>query len=945
MKSSPRPGLGPAAAPGLLGAAGMDDTARSFARNYAADELLRDGGSIHIRAIRPEDRERLLRHFRKLSPTSVYFRFLGAKKDLTAEELARFTEVDFVRHVALAATLGIGEAEEFIGVGRYIVTDPNHPERAEVAFAVLDEHQGRGIGTVLLEHLARIARMSGVVEFEADTLGGNRKMLEVFARSGFEVKRTVSEGLVHVTFPTAETDRYLDASLARQRIASAQSVRPFLAPRAVAVVGASRRPDSIGNAIVSNLLHGGFTGKVYPVNPRAETVEGLPAHPSVQAIGAPVDLAVIAVPAQAVEGAVRDCAAAGVRAVVVISSGFAEASAEGREAQQRLVSAVRACGMRLVGPNCMGVLNTDPAVSMNATFAPVFPPPGNIGMLSQSGALGLAILDCARSRGIGLSSFVSVGNKADVSGNDLLSYWSDDPRTQVIVLYLESFGNPRKFSRLAPAVARTKPIVAVKAGRTAAGVRAASSHSAALANLDVAVDALFEQAGVIRTETIEGLFDVVSLLASQPVPEGRRVGVVTNAGGPAILLADTCEARGLALPELSASTRERLQDFLPAQAGLRNPVDMLASAGEQDYAHALEAVGNDPAIDSVIAIYVPPRVTRPEEIATGIARGAGAIPPTKPVLAVFLSSAPPPPALHRGPRGRLPVYAFPENAAIALSAAVRYGEWRRRPRGVRLRLEPAAVERVRGIVERTLARAGGAAWLSPADSASVLEACGIAFAPAVTVEPDAAPSAAERLGFPLVAKVVAPGILHKSDVGGVILGLRSPTEVASAVGSLRRRVEAAGSSLEGVVLQREVPGGVEALVGVARDPTFGPLLVCGLGGVAVEVLRDVSFRLTPVTDLDAEEMIDRLRSRRLLDGYRGSPPADRAALVDTILRVSALVEAAPEIAEVDLNPVKVLEPGRGAVVVDGRIRVAPAAEALDPGCGSPKVGSGTIVAK
>ena len=895
----------------------------SDASRYEAEEILRDGGSIHIRAIRPDDKPRLIDHFRRLSQRSVYFRFFGVKKRLTDEELSRFTEPDFVRHVGLVATLREGEGERIIGVGRYMTHDTDH--RAEVAFAVADEHQRRGIGTLLLEHLAPLARANGVTEFEADVLGENNNMLEMFAKSGFVSRRSIDGGVVHVTFPTEETEQFLQASYTRERVAAAQSVRSFLNPRSVAVIGASREAGTIGDVLLANLKRSGFTGPIYPVNPSDAEIEGLRTYPNVGAIGAPVDLAVIAVPAPAVEAVVTECAQVGVRGVVVISAGFGEVSEAGRAAEKRLRQLVRGSGMRMVGPNCMGVLNADPAVSLNATFARSLPPAGNIGMLSQSGALGLAILDYVRTLNIGISTFVSVGNKADVSGNDLLCYWADDPRTSVLVLYLESFGNPRRFGRIAPQVARHKPIIAVKSGRSAAGTRAASSHSAALANLDVAVDALFEQAGVIRTNTLEELFDVAALLSTQPVPHGPRVGVVTNAGGPGILLADACEAQGLKLPELAPQTLQQLRQFLPAEAGLANPIDIIGSATPEDLERTITAVGADANVDSVIVIYIPLFITEVDEIAAAIARGAGAVPPQKPVLSVFLSSKGAPAILSGGPRGCLPSYSFPENAAQALARAERYGRWRERPRGVPLGLDRFAHSTIRTVIDRVMARAEGPQWLQTKDMAMLLRAAGIDFAVAEQTTPAEAVATAEKMGYPLVAKAIAPGVVHKSDVGGVIIGLDSPEAVQAAAGTLIERMRAINAPLEGILLQREVRGGIEALVGVTTDPTFGPLIVCGLGGILVEVLRDVAFCLTPVTDVDAAEMIAKLRASTLLDGYRGAPAGDREALAMVIMRISALVEAVPELRELDLNPVKVLEPGQGAIVVDGRIRVGPPA--------------------
>jgi acyl-CoA synthetase (NDP forming) len=577
--------------------------------------------------------------------------------------------------------------------------------------------------------------------------------------------------------------------------------------------------------------------------------------------------------------------------------------------------------MRMVGPNCLGVLNTDAAVSMNATFAPLFAPAGNVGFLSQSGALGLAVLDYVRLLDIGISTFVSAGNKADVSSNDLLAYWSEDPRTEVIVLYLESFGNPRKFARIAPEVARRKPIVAVKSGRSAAGTRAASSHSAALTSRDVAVDALFEEAGVIRTNTLGELFDTTALLSTQPIPLGPRTGVVTNAGGPGIMFADACEARGLVLPKLRDASLTALRSFLPPQAGLSNPIDTIASATPEQYARALEIVGQDPGIDSVVVIYVPVLATGPEAFATAIATAAGSVPAEKPVLTVFLSSKGAPSLLGTGPRGRLPSYSFPENAAMALAAAERYGRWRRRPRGTPIALRPFEKSAVRAVVDRVLDGAAEPQWVSQDDLATILRVVGIEFAAARQVAPGEAAAAAEQLGYPLVAKAVCPGLVHKSDVGGVIMGLDSAAAVREAVKTLEERMHAAGRDMEGVLLQHEVQAGIEALVGVTTDPTFGPLIVCGLGGVLVEVLRDAAFRLPPVSDVDAAEMLSRLRSNTLLDGYRAMPAGDREALELVIMRISALAEAVPELIELDLNPVMVLPPGRGAVVVDGRMRL------------------------
>ncbi len=892
-------------------------------QRYSHEAVLRDGESILIRALRPSDKQLLLDLFHRLSPRSVQFRYMSARREPNEKELVYLTEIDFGRHVALAAVSQNGGQERLVGVGRYIFTDESGEQPAEVAFEVPDQEQGRGIGTILLEHLARIAQQSGVARFQAEVMADNARMLEVFGDSGFVIKQALDGNVFHVVFPTRETDRFLHASLERERLAAGESVRVFFEPKSVAVVGASRKEGTIGRALLDNLVRCRFRGPIYAVNPTAQEIAGIRCAASVGEIGAPVDLAVIAVPAAAVPAVMEDCARSGVRGVVVISSGFAEATPEGRAIERRMREIARGAGMRMVGPNCMGVLSTDPAVSLNATFSPVFPPPGKVSMLTQSGALGLAMLDYAEKLNIGIAGFVSVGNKADISGNDLLSYWQDDPRTKVVALYLESFGNPRKFARLAPGVARTKPIVAVKSGRSAAGTRAASSHSAALASLDVGVDALFAQAGVIRTNTLEEMFDVIALLSSQPVPMGGRVGVVTNAGGPGILLADACEAHGLVLPQLSPATVERLRALLPAQAGFSNPIDMIASAPPAVYEQVIEAVGADDAVDSVVAIYVPPLVTRPEEVAAAIARAAVKVPAHKPIATVYMSSRGTPPELSRGPRGPIPSYAFPENVAIALAAAVRYGRWRARPAAPPAVLELDCEQKVRAFVGRLRREMPDGGWVSAEALAELLDVIGVPMAELrrTALGVDEVVAAGEQIGFPVVLKAVAPALLHKTDAGGVALGLDSSAALRQAAAEMTRRLHDAGVALDGFLVQKQVGRGLEALVGVTTDPSLGPLLVAGLGGVQVELFRDVSFRLTPISELDVTEMLDQLRARALLEGFRGSQPVDREALTRIILRIGALVEAMPEIAELDLNPVMVFGRGEGAIAVDGRVRL------------------------
>ena len=887
------------------------------------EAILRDGTSITIRPVRADDRAEVIALFGRMSPATVRHRFFGAKRELLDADLTYLTAADATSQVALAATVWHGDHETLLGVGRYVVDATSAPRVAEIAFDVADADQGRGIGTILLDRLARIARAHDVTAFRTEVEADDRQLLEMFSTSGFAVRERRERTTYDVDIPVAETERFTRMAAMRERGAAAHSLRAVVAPASVAVIGASREHGTIGRAILENLIADGFRGPIYPVNLHATEIAGRPCAATVAAIGAPVDLAIITVPGGAVEAVVRECAAAGVRAAVVISAGFAEISASGREVEHRLRTIARAAGMRLVGPNCMGVLSTAPDVRLNATFSPVYPPAGNVSMATQSGALGLAMLDYASELHLGIADFASIGNKADVSVNDLLAYWHDDPRTRVIALYLESFGNPRTFARLAPEVARTRPIVAVKSGRSAAGTRAASSHSAALASLDVGIDALFAQAGVIRTDTLEQMFDVVSLLSSQPVPRGPRVGVVTNAGGPGILLADACEAHGLVLPPLSRHTLAELRALLPPQAGFANPIDMVASAPAAHYEAAMAAVGRDPNVDAVVAIYVPPLVTDPEEIAGAIARGAAAVPPGKPVATVFMSSKGTPAVLSRGPRGALPSYSFPENAAMALAAAVRYGAWRERPIGTSVTLADAQVQAVRARLRAWRAANPGDGWLPFGEIAALLATVGVPVVEHRQTPPDeaSAVAAARELGFPVVLKASAAHLLHKSDAGGVVLGLADAGAVSAAAAAMLARFAERGIALDGFLVQRQVARGVEAIVGITMDPSLGHLLVAGLGGVAVEIYKDVAFRVTPVTDLDAADMLDQLRGRPLLAGFRGAPTADRAALTEIMLRISALAEVIPELVELDLNPVVVLDQGCGAVAVDARMRL------------------------
>jgi len=704
-----------------------------------------------------------------------------------------------------------------------------------------------------------------------------------------------------------------------------QTLDPLLKPRSVAVIGASRSRDSIGGAILHNLLAAGFQGPVYPVNPNSTHVQSVPAYPDVESIPGDVDLAVIVIPAAHVLEAVEACGKKGVRAIIVISAGFKEVGAEGAEREAELLAAARRYGMRLVGPNCLGLLNTDPDVSMNATFAPVDALPGRVAFSSQSGALGLAILDYARRLALGISQFVSVGNKADVSGNDLIEFWERDPGTDLILLYLESFGNPAKFTQIARRVARKKPIVAVKGGRTKSGARAASSHTGALAGSDVAVDALFHQSGVIRTDTIEELFDTALLLAYQPVPSGDRVAILTNAGGPAIMAADACESAGLTLPALEPKTMKALRGFLAPEASVKNPVDMIASADAPAYEQALRLLVADKNVDAVIVIFVPPLVTGAPEVARAILAGAAGS--KKPILSCFMGSHGLPESLQSLSEGHIPSYAFPEAAARTLARVAKYGAWRSAPVGKVPQIAGVEPERARAAIEAALAAGEPGTsekWLDFESLGRVLTAYGIRTTAArpATNRGEAA-VVAKSLGFPVVMKVRSADVVHKTDVGGIKLGLRTEEEAARAFDEIRTSLARTKPSarFDGVTLERMVTGGIETIVGMTRDPLFGPVLLFGLGGVAVELLRDVSVRVAPLTERDAEEMIHGIRTFPLLEGYRGAPASNTASLLDLLHRVSRMATEHPEILELDLNPVLVFPGTANCIALDVRIKV------------------------
>ncbi len=872
--------------------------------------IFRDGSTALIRPATLADCDSLSAFFAALSPESRRHRFLSLAQPAAA--LVR-SFCDCSRPEQLFTLVVVRRSEDheiIVAAGSYIARDA---ETAEVAFAVRDDLQGRGVATQLLERLALVAIRHGLTRFWAVTEAENRSMIEVFRHSGFAVKEVFSGGYVEVDFAVAPTASSVQASEMRDRLFTAASLRPFFKPNAVALVGASRNPQTIGHRLLDELLRARFQGPVYPVNPKADVVGSIRAYPSVSAIPEPVDLAIIAVPRDSVLEVIDDCAKRGVRALIVITAGFSEAGPEGRVLQQKLLERVRGYGMRMVGPNCMGLLNSDPAVRLNASFSPVFPSPGRLAMSSQSGALGLAILALAEQRHLGLSTFVSVGNKADVSSNDLLQYWEADNNTEVILLYLESFGNPRRFARIARRVSRSKPIIAVKSGRTHAGQRAAGSHTAALASNDVAVDALFRQTGVIRAETLDEMFDIAATLGSQPLLAGRRIGIVTNAGGPAILCTDACEAGGLQVPEPSEELKSKLRQFLPAAASVSNPIDMIASARADAYRQAITAMLQSNEFDALVVLHIEVDQRESGAIAKAISEAVQGA--TRPVLACMMAGA--------EYLETVPTYAFPESVAKVLSKIAIYSDWLKQPIGIVPAFDDTAPQRAKEIVAAALKNRGDG-WLTVEETRAVLDAFRIPQAAGgVAKTADEAAAIAEKIGFPVAVKLASHRIVHKTELDAVRLNLNNAIEVRAAFDEIAETLRLRGEldAMDGVLVQIMIRDAVELMIGVTDDPLFGPLIGFGLGGIHVEVLGDVQFRVTPLTDNDAHEMVHAIRGYRLLEGYRGHPPADIASIQEVLLRISYMVEQLPEIGELDLNPIFALAPGEGSRAVDARIRI------------------------
>ncbi len=886
--------------------------------------LLTDGTTIEIRPARPQDADAVRQMHAVMSPDNNYRRFFNLNPRAAEQEAQRVCREPGGDHAALLAWLG----SQLIGVASY---EPGSaPGAAEIAVAVADHMHGRGVATLLLEHLVSIARHRKLQAFTAKTLATNAAIMRVAADAGLQAKQEVADGIIDLTFPLPcddaerHLDSYLDTVAGRERLADVASLRHIFQPASVAIVGASRRPGTVGRAILHNVVTGGFAGHLYAVNPRARQVEGVPCVPSVADLPEPVDLAVVAVRAAAVRDVAEQCGQRGVMALIVITAGFdADTGAD-------LLAICRRRGMRLVGPNCFGI--AVPHLGLNATFAAAHPVPGAAGLVAQSGGVGVALLDHLTQLGVGVSSFASVGDKYDVSSNDLLMWWEQDELTRLAILYVESFGSPRKFARTARHVGATMPVLTVHPGGSAAGQRAATSHTAAAATPLITRDALFGQAGIIATTSLGELLEAAALFASQPLPAGDRVAVVSNVGGGGVLAADACADCGLRVAVLTRKTQARLRRMLPPGAAVKGPVDATIAVPPGTFRSCLEVAAADDGVDMVLAITVPTVIAElvPAITAANVAKPLALALLTQPEAVRLLprdgKGGPGDirPARQEGreaARRAVPCYAYPESAARAFGHAARYRAWRTRDRGTIPNLGGVREAAGRALAVSFLARHHDGGWLSAEEATGLLSCYGI---PLVTTRPvtsaQGAVQVAAGIGGRVVLKADVPGLVHKSATGGVQLGLSSEQDVRRAYQALAGTF---GPGLRQVLVQPMISGGVEVRIGVTQEPAFGPLVVFGLGGVATDVLGDHTARLVPLTDIDVAEMIREMRAAPLLFGHLGTPAADVAALADTILRVSRLAGDLPEVAELDLNPV-IARPD-GVSAVDARVRIAPEA--------------------
>jgi acetyl coenzyme A synthetase (ADP forming)-like protein len=894
----------------------------AYPSQYESKVILKDGSAILFRPIKQDDAEKWLEFYNSLSDRTKYLRLQYLPHKMTKEDALRFCTVDYNNTFAFIAETIENREKNIVAVGRY-AKQPSETT-AEIAFIIEDEYHAKGIGTKLIEWLALVARSNDIDTFEAQVLQENEPMMYVFQNYGFHMKRETKNNVYLITFPLTKTPEVIKKKEERARSATLNSLRSIMKPDSVAVIGASNRPGSLGQLVFQSVLQSGFTGTAYPVTASSNSVMSVKAYKSILDIQDNIDLAVIVVPASAVLKVTDECGRKKVKGIIVISDGFKERGSEGAALERELKDTAFGYGMRIIGPNCMGMINTDPRIRLNATFSLIFPPHGHIAFISQSGALGLGILHYAMNLDIGFSSYISVGNRSDIASTDMIQYWENDPDTKVILLYLESFDNPDVFSRISRRVSAKKPILAIKGGSTAAGSRAAASHTGAMATSNVVTEALFQQAGIIRVDTIEELFQSALVLANQPVPGGNKVAILTNGGGPGTLAADTCAQNGLIVSEISSETAGKLKAVIKRDIGMNNPLDLTAGASPEEFENSLKILAEDTDNDAIITIYIPPAGQNITGIENAINNSVDALRKyKKPVLSCFIGQ---PNSKGKIMGGSLvPYYPFPEDAAMALANAVRYGEIARKEQGKIPSLSNIDQKKARQVVRNVLTSSPERPlWLPAQDASTLFSNYGLHFAE-VRVARTARETAdiAAALGFPVVVKLNSSTITHKSDVGGVILNINNTAEAENAFNDIAGRLKKIGreKEMQGVMVQHMVKEGTEVIVGVTKDPSLGHVIMFGLGGIYAELLKDTALRLHPLTDADAKELIDSVKMSQLLKGYRGSEPLDTEALEDLLLRVSAMVESMPQITEMDLNPVKVLPKGQGYWIVDSRIMV------------------------
>ncbi len=900
----------------------MNETIVNYPSQYSSRVILKDGSAILFRPIKLDDAQAWLDFYHRISKRSIYLRLHHTPPEMTIDDAVRFCTADYQNQFAFVAEAIIEKQKQIVAVGRYSRM-PN-AKTAEIAFIIQDEYQEKGIGTKLIEWLATVARQNDIDTFEAYVLPENTEMLSTFQGYGFHMKEELENGVYHITFPLTRTPEVVREKDARTLTATLNSLEHILKPHSVAVIGATNRPGAIGRLVFQSMLQSGFSGVVYPISVSHDAVLSVKAYHSVLEVPGEVSLAIITVPAAQVLNVVDECGRKKVKGLIIISDGFKEKGPEGAALEREVANTAFGYGMRIIGPNCMGIINTDPAVKLNATFSLINPPQGNLAFISQSGALGLGVLEYAQSQNIGFSSFVSVGNRADIASTDMLQYWEKDPATRAILLYLESFDNPEIFSRISRRVSASKPILAIKGGSTAEGSRASRSHTGAMATSDIVSDALLKEAGIVAINSMGELFESAILLANQPVPKGRRVAILTNGGGPGILAADSCARNGLRVPELAAETISKLKPVIKRDISINNPLDLTAGVSGQEFEDCLRILAEDPGNDAVITIFVPPAGLDVSNIETAISNVVPVIRRNnKPILTCFVGLA--------NIKGKnlngtfVPYYLFPENAAGALSNAVKYHELISRRYGTVPSFKDIDREKGRQIVNSIMrSTAERPVWVTTDLMNELFNNYGIRFAEtcfAATAEEAA--EMAVKTGFPVAVKLNSATITHKTDVGGVVLNVNSAEGVKQAFNSIRTNLEkiGRGGEMQGVTVQHMVTEGAELIVGVTTDPLLGHVIMFGMGGIYAEVFKDTAIRLLPLTDVSAAELINSIKMSPIFKGYRGSPQMDIEALTDLLLRVSALVEDVPQIAEMDLNPVKLQTAGQGYWVVDARISI------------------------